>query len=142
MKLVLIKEGEAYTVYALECGDRYDLTAVLSSLEQSVPKESDQMGRRLIHLAESGVTHDERKYRSLGDGLFEAKTLAGTKAIFFYRKGWIIICTSAFGKKRKRTDPNQIKRAKRRRKSFLRAQEQGLLDIIWEPGQREPRRKP
>ena len=140
MDVDLIREGRSFTIYTLIYGDRHDLSALLQDLKQSGSNELSKIVCRLDNLAEYGSTRNRTLYNSLGDGLFEAKTYGGTRAIFFYERGRLVICTSGFKKKRGRTPPMQITRAKKRRDDFRSARINGLLSLTLEPGQSQPRR--
>lgn len=128
-KLEIIKRGACFTVYALIFGDSHDVSTFLIDLEKSNPSEHSRMVRRLEQIADRGAIFDRRKYNPLRNGLIEAKTDEGTRVIFFYEKGKVVLCTSAFIKKRRKTPPEELERAEHRREAFHRALKCGSISI-------------
>ena len=98
-------------------------------MEEADLPEHARIVRRLDYLADHGAITDNRKYRHLDDGIIEAKTRKGTRVLFFYDKDRVILCTSAFIKKQDKIPPEQLRRAKLRRKAYLQAQKDGLIEI-------------
>lgn len=137
----LIVEGPLYTIYTLERGDRYDFHTVVVN----VPIEGRKLIKRIDYFSEKGDPRDPKKCASLGDGLFEFKTIAGKggvlRTIFFYFGERIVICTQTFYKNIRKMPPGELPRAKLRRQDFLQALANKTLKTL-HTDQPRPRRMP
>ena len=75
-----------------------------------------------LHLLEEfGIYAREPLSKSLGDGIFELRTVEGgdtVRILFFFDDGRIILCTNGFVKKRRQTPKNEIELAKKRRARY------------------------
>ncbi len=141
MDLRLVSEGAAFTIYSIEMGET--LHQFLASLERDDLKEHDRILARLDQLAERGASRRKDEFNSLGDGLYEAKTAAGSRVVFFYEQNRIVICTHGFPKKSRRTPRQLLDAARERRKSYKQARQAGdPLRILTSDTQEKPRRMP
>ena len=141
MDLRFIREGAAFTIYAMELGET--LQQFLAALEQSNLKEHDRVLARLDHLAERGPSRRKNEFNDLGAGLFEAKTSAGSRVIFFYEQNHIVICTHGFAKKSRKTPKHLLDAALDRKRAYEQAKRAGeRTRIIKSQTQDDPRRMP
>jgi phage-related protein len=103
----LCSDGERQRKHAL---------AMLALLEQSIP--------------EDGPPRAGERSGSLGDDIFEFRSVAGEfRVLWFYDKGKVIVCTHAFKKSEQRTDPAEIKRAKRIKRDYELARDRDQLAV-------------
>lgn len=142
MYLRLVREGAAFTIYALEMGDT--LHQFLAELEKNDLREHDRILARLDQLAERGASRRKDEFNDLGDGLYEAKTSAGCRVVFFYEQNQIIICTNGFIKKSRKTPRQLLKVAKEHKRAYkeYRQARKPVQRIIISATQEKPRRMP
>ncbi len=85
-----------------------------------------------LHLLEEfGNQAREPLSKSLGDGLFEIRTIEGSdivRIIYFFDSERIIIATNGFVKKQQKTPTSEIDLAKRRREDYFHRKEQGTYE--------------
>ena len=141
MKLRLLIEGQAFTLYAIVQGE--DVVEYLSELEAENAQAYDQIVRRLQQLAERGPSRKKDEFNTLGSDLYEAKAKSGPRVIFFYDQNRIVICSHAFDKQGQKTPRKEIDKARNRRRSYLERKTSGQgFEIHTEEGQMAPRRQP
>ncbi|HBA82820.1 MAG TPA: hypothetical protein DCZ95_01880 [Verrucomicrobia bacterium] len=141
MDLRLVKEGNAFTVYAIEMGKT--LREFLAALEKSDLKEHDRVIARLDQLAEHGASRRKDEFNILQDGLYEAKTAKGSRVVFFYEKNQIVICTHGFAKKSRKTPKELVEAALERKRIYQKARQSAeKIRIIISEAQGKPRRLP
>jgi len=119
VKLRLIQEGQAFTIFAVDTGRATDFHIVEADWEGREPDWS-QLWARIDNLAERGPIFDNKKYRPLGHGIFEIKTKReGFRVPFFYCGRGVVVFTHAFAKGEP-TD-REIDRAKQIRSAVVKA---------------------
>ena len=82
-------------------------------------------------LEEYGNMAREPLSKSLGDGIFELRSIFGNdivRILYFFDGQRIIIATNGFVKKQQRTPPAEIELAKRRRKIYYQRMQTGGMD--------------
>lgn len=141
MRLRLMTEGSQYTLYAIEQGS--SVCKFLAKLEKTDPKGHAQIMRRLVDLANTGATKNETKFRTLRDGLFEAKARSGPRVFFFYDEGSIVVCVSGLIKQSQKTPQRNIETALERKKAYFNFKETGRgFEILIARNDQQPRRRP
>ena len=141
MDLELILEGAAFTLYGILVGE--GVGAFLKRLREEAPAEYARMDRRLTQLAERGPSRHRDEFNDFGDGLFEMKSRGGTRIVFFYDAGRLVICTQGFAKKSQKTPQRELAVARARKADYERVrQHHGHFRIIVTDQQKEPERKP
>lgn len=142
MDLVLLREGAAFTLYALKIGNSVD--EFLGALPKSDPAEFARIMRRLVQMADNGPSRKKEEFNDLGDGLFEAKSKGGSRVVFFYDENRLVLCAHAFMKQSNRTPLTDIATARQRRTAYLQTKAAGLSNfrILVSPTQKQPRRLP
>jgi len=141
MKLELLLEGSAFTLYAIVQGE--NVVEYLEELEQSNVQAHAQIARRLLQLAERGPSRKKDEFNDLGHELYEAKAKKGPRVIFFYDENRLVICSHAFDKQGQKTPKREIETAVSRKRSYFACKEAGLgFEIHRDEKQAEPRRQP
>jgi len=139
--LRLICDGVRFTLYALEMGE--SVADMMKNLERDNADEHARMLRRLGQLAERGASRRKDEFNDLEQGLFEAKTKGGTRVIFFYDAGAIVICACGFHKQSRKT-PRQVLAVARERKKYYDAAREcdEPIRIFKDANQKQPQRVP
>ena len=78
-------------------------------------------------MEEYGDRAREPLSKSLGDGIFELRSIEGNnivRLLYFFDKGRIIIATNGFMKKTQKTPKSEIELAVKRRKKYFSRKEQ------------------
>ncbi len=141
MKLHLLMEGPAFTLYAIRMGD--DVVDYLEELESRNAQAHAQIVRRLEQLAERGPSRKKDEFNLLGDGLYEVKARSGPRIIFFYDRNQIVICSSAFDKGGRKTPKKELRTARDRRREYEECKRIGNgFTISMAEGQPPPTRQP
>ena len=99
---------------------------VVDFLDSLEPKMAAKLIGLMDILEEKGTELREPYSSSLGDGIFELRCKLGsniTRAIYFFFIGKQIVITNGFVKKTKKTPPNEIKLAKKRREDWIQRQD-------------------
>ncbi|MFA5107876.1 MAG: type II toxin-antitoxin system RelE/ParE family toxin [Patescibacteria group bacterium] len=123
MDLELILEGSAFKIYGMLVGE--GVGAFLERLRQENPAEYARMDRRLTQLSERGASKHRDEFNSLGRGLFEMKSRGGTRIVFFYDAGHLVICTQGFAKKAQKMPRRELDMARARKADYERVRQQG-----------------
>jgi len=141
MDLELITEGSAFTIYGMMAGE--PVTQFLEKLRKMDDAEYARIDRRITQMAERGSSRRQDEFNDLGNGLFEMKSRGGTRIMFFYDKGWLVICTHGFVKKSQKTPRRQLELARTRKSEYEQHRRQeGHFRLILHERQQEPERKP
>jgi phage-related protein len=142
MDLVLLKEGAAFTLYALKTGNSVD--EFLGALPKSNPAEFARIMRRLVQMADHGPSRKKEEFNDLGDGLYEAKSKGGTRVVFFYDGNHLVLCAHGFMKQSQKTPLADIATARQRRTAYLQTKAAGPSNfrIILTSTQQQPKRLP
>ena len=108
-----------FSIWAWEEGGECPVLEFLERLE----KDSNSDAARLLYLfartAEHRHPNNEQQCKHLDDGIWEFKASNGARVLWFYDEGRIIVCTHGFVKKKQKTPPEEIRRAKRIRKKYF-----------------------
>jgi phage-related protein len=143
MKLRLLIEGAELTLYSIESPG--SPSEFLDSLQQDDPDEHGRIWRRLEHLAHNGASRRRDEFRSLGDGLFEAKSRGGARVLFFYdaETRGIVLCVVGILKKKQKMAQQTLAIARQRKKDYeTRKERHDRIQILIADGQDSPRRLP
>lgn len=141
MDLRLVREGAAFTIYAMEIGDT--LHQFLARLDKDDIKEHNRVLARLGQLAERGASRRRDEFNDLGDGLYEAKTATGSRVVFFYEQNCVVICTHGFSKQSRKTPRQMLGAARERKRAYESAKQVNApVRIIISETQEKPRRMP
>ena len=126
--LYRVVKGASFDLLAIgHEGDDCQLLEFIEEKEKSDAKSVSKLLALLHRNAENGLSKNIQKVRPLGDKLFEFKTTDGYRVIAFQEGQSLILCTHGFHKKKQKTPPGQIQRAKDLRKEYLEAKESGTL---------------
>jgi phage-related protein len=132
MFVVKLGAGSWGQVLALALtGGEIPVLEYLRSLDASRQKAVAKMLRQLReYVPEHGPpVHNTQQSNRLGDGIFELK-VGDLRALYFYDEGRAIVCTHAFAKKRRKTPPREIHRAKEMRQSYFAAKKRHELTVV------------
>ena len=141
MDLELITEGSVFTIYGMTSGE--PVTQFLEKLRKMDRVEYARIDHRITQMAERGASRYQDEFNNLGSGLFEMKSRGGTRIIFFYDKGFLVICTHGFAKKSQKTPCRQLELARARKTEYEQHRRQsGCFKLILQKGQQEPERQP
>ena len=113
-----------YKVYAVGS----EVEVFLREQRRRSPKEAAKLQALLAYSAQYGQPINEEKCRLLGDGLFEFKANS-LRLLWFWDSDCMILCTNGFAKKRQKTPPTEIERARAIRSSYQAAKRSGRLTI-------------
>ncbi|MBI5688308.1 MAG: type II toxin-antitoxin system RelE/ParE family toxin [Verrucomicrobia bacterium] len=122
VRLELIKDGQAFKIFALVVDEQNALLEFLNDQNEAMPDETAKLMRLLDNAAKSGPPRNEEKCRPLQDGIFEFKTRGGIRVFWFYDRDKLIICTHGFVKKKQKTPPKEIERALKLKKLYENAE--------------------
>jgi len=130
MKLRLISRG-LWTVLAV-CTDeeRCNVLELADSLRHDDPGEYARLVRMFDHLSASGPPRNVRRSRALAHGIFELKTSGGTRVLYFFDEGRVVVCSEAMPKPKQRGIALAIERAARTRWRYLNDKRRGDLRIV------------
>lgn len=118
MEAILYQSGTACRIYLLADGTNCPSEAFLATAANLQPDEFAKLTKLLDHSCEHGLPKNKQKVNTLGDGLFEFKTIGGLRLIGFRDANRIILCTNGFLKKRQTTPPNELATALRWKKAY------------------------
>ena len=115
MKLHLVSCG-LWTVLAV-CADeeRCDVRDLAKGLRRDDPREYARLMRAFAH------------------GIFELKTSGGTRVLYFFDEGRVVVCSEALSKPKQRGLAVAIERAARTRWRYLNDKRRGALRIVEDP---------
>ena len=123
---ILLKQlaaGPKFTIYAMvevppktasglaEPGAGAGNCPVETFFNQCSQQAIAQLVKRLDHTAQHGPSWNREQCRQLTANIWEFKTGAGLRLLWFYDKGQLIICTSGYLKQRQKADKTEIRRA-------------------------------
>ena len=130
MKLRLISRGlwTVLAVYTQE--ERCDVLDLADQLQRDDPQEHARLMRLFDHLSASGPPRNVRRSRSLAHGIFELKTSGGTRVLYFFEEGRVVVCSEAMPKPKQRGVALAIERAARTRWRYLNDKRRGDLRIV------------
>lgn len=141
MDLELIVEGSSFTIYGIVSGD--SVKEFLEELRVDDADEYARIDRRITQMAEQGSSRRLNEFNDLGNGLYEMKTKGGTRIVFFYDEGRLVICTHGFAKKSQRTPKRHLEVARDRKRDYEQHRERkGRFRLLIGSEQDIPERKP
>jgi phage-related protein len=112
MIVYLLRSGRKFNIYSLGTDNSVNYLDYLRNLDG---RDQNRFETLIDRLADIGKIYDERKFRSLKDGIYELKTTTGKRIYCFwsnnkYLTGAIIIShgTDKLSKSRLRREKNKI----------------------------------
>jgi len=128
MNLFLISKG-FYTVYAVaKSREHCELLKFLEGLDQTLQKDSDRMLALLDKVAMEGPPRNTEISHQIKGKLFEF--IQGRLRVFwFYDEGKLIICTSGFVKKGRKTSRGEIDHAIRLMDDYFEDKKKAQIQI-------------
>lgn len=127
MNLRFMTTGAGANLYYIETGRKIDLGAWLEKLKRDNKKEADKVRVNLDLLANRGREGKARKFRPVGDDLYELKTFGGSRVLFFFDGNNVIICATAFSKPSHKVQSQEIERGRERMRQYFEAKEHGEI---------------
>lgn len=120
MPVVEVLKGARYAVLAWGTDDACDLQSFLSGLQANGNSDATHLLNLIKTTAERGAPRNPKQCKLLEDQIFEFKAPNGSRVLWFYFKGALVICSHGFVKKKQKTPRGEIDRAKRVRDEFRR----------------------
>lgn len=112
-----------FVIYGWVNGGKCLIEEFLVDLKSLSPNDWKRIVSMIARTAEHGPPRDEEQCRALegdrAEGLFEFKTRGGVRVFWFYDQDRIIICTHGFIKKKQKTPPGEIERARLIRRRYF-----------------------
>jgi phage-related protein len=121
------QSGPACRIYILADGSNCPAE---DFLDTSADLQPDEFTKLLDHTCDHGIPKNKQKVNTLGDGLFEFKTIGGLRLIWFWDANRIILCTHGFLKKRQTTPPAELATAVKWKKAYETAKKANKLKFI------------
>ena len=129
MQALLYQSGSACRIYLLAEGSKCPAAAFLTEAANDHPDEFAKLVSLLDHATVHGLPKNKQKVNTLGNGLFEFKTVGGLRLVWFWDAGRIILCTHGFVKKRQTTPPGELDTAAKWKKAYDLAKKAGKLEF-------------
>jgi phage-related protein len=130
MEALLYQSGPACRIYLLADGPNCPAEDFLTTAANLQPDEFAKLTKLLDHSCDHGLPKNKQKVNTLGDGLFEFKTIGGLRLIWFWDANRIILCTHGFLKKRQTTPPGEPATAAKWKKAYETAKKTKQLKFI------------
>lgn len=127
MEAILYLSGPACRIYFLAEGSNCPSESFLTTAAHLQPDEFAKLTKLLDYSCEHGLPKNKQKVNTLGDGLFEFKTIGGLRLIGFWDANRIILCTNGFLKKRQTTPPSELTTATKWKKAYETAKKANKL---------------
>ena len=108
MEALLYQSGPACRIYLLADSSNCPSESFLTTAANRHPDEFAKLTKLLDHACDHGLPKNKQKVNTLGDGLFEFKTIGSLRLIWFWDANRIILCTHGFLKKRQTTPPGEL----------------------------------
>lgn len=81
IKLYPAKEKEGYNLYAIVSDNKIPVNEYIDTID---PKNKTQLGSLLNRVLCKGPPKDKKKFRNLGDDIYELKTRNGARVLCFF----------------------------------------------------------
>ena len=133
MEAFLYQSGPACRIYLLADGSNCPAEDFLSQAARLHPDEFAKLTKLLDHSCDHGLPKNKQKVNTLGDGLFEFKTIGGLRLIWFWDANRIILCTHGFLKKRQTTPSGELVIATKWKKAYETAKSANRVRFIEDP---------
>jgi len=127
VEAILYQFGPACRIYILADGSNCPAEDFLDTSADLQPDEFAKLTKLLDHTCEHGIPNNKQKVNTLGDGLFEFKTIGGLRLIWFWDANRIILCTHGFLKKRQTTPPAELATAVKWKNAYETAKKSNKL---------------
>jgi hypothetical protein len=133
MNLLPVSKG-FYSVYAVaKSRDHCELLEFLEGLGQTLQKDSDRMLALLDRVATEGPPRNTEISHQIKGKLFEF-IQGRLRVLWFYDEGKLIICTSGFVKKGKKTPRGEIDHAIQVMDDYFEDKKRAQIQILGEEG--------
>ena len=133
MNLLIISKS-VYTVYAVaKSREHCELLEFLEGLGQTLQKDSDRMLAFLSRVAEGGPPRNTEISHQIKGKLFEF-IQGRLRVLWFYDEGKLIICTSGFVKKGRKTPRGEIDHAIQVMDDYFEDKKRAHIQILGEEG--------
>ena len=130
MEAILYQSGSACRIYLLADDRNCPSEDFLTTAANLQPDEFAKLTKLLDHSCDHGLPKNKQTVNTLGDGLFEFKTIGGLRLIWFWDANRIILCTHGFLKKRQTTPPAELATAAKWKKAYDTAKQANRLKFI------------
>jgi len=130
VEAILYQSGPACRIYLLADGSNCPAEDFLNSVADLQPDEFAKLTKLLDHSCDHGLPKNKQKVNTLGDGLFEFKTIGGLRLIWFWDANRMILCTHGFLKKRQTIPPAELVTAGKWKKAYESARKTNQLKFI------------
>ena len=120
MDINKVGTGPGLNLYALVINETCLIQEYISNLED---KDQKQVFALLNFILEKGPPHDEQKFRSIGDKIYELKTRGGIRILSFFGSSSLprsLILTHGFVKPKEKVLVQEKKKAVKWRKEYFR----------------------
>jgi len=115
MTIRTIFSGRRFDICEIAVRNRHRVTEFIDSLEETDQKKIIAL---LSYTAENGTSGNPEKFRKLESDIWEFKSYQ-IRILCFFDKGRIIITTHGFFKKRGKTPPGEIGKARKLRDAYF-----------------------
>ncbi|MEI9865183.1 MAG: type II toxin-antitoxin system RelE/ParE family toxin [Limisphaerales bacterium] len=106
---IKIKSGIAFSIWRLEENGKCEMLEFWENMDNGYRAKIDRSFRWTV---ENGLLRNNEKFKYIGDGLYEFRTIDGVRVFCFLDEGKMLICTGGYIKKKDKLDPAEISRAK------------------------------
>jgi len=130
MEAILYQSGPACRIYLLADDRNCPSEDFLTNAANLQPDEFAKLTKLIDHSCNHGLPKNKQKVNTLGDALFEFKTIGGLRLIWFWDANRIILCTHGFLKKRQTTPPAELITAAKWKKAYEAAKKTNKLKFI------------
>ena len=127
MEAIRYQSGSSCRIYLLADGSNCPSETFLTTTATLQPDEFAKLTKLLEYSCDHGLPKNKQKVNTLGDGLFEFKTIGGLRLIGFWDANRIILCTNGFLKKRQTTPPNELATATKWKNAYEAAKKANKL---------------
>ncbi len=127
MEALLYQSCPVCRIYLLADGKNCPAEDFLTNAEKLQYDEFAKLTKILDHSCDHGLLKNKQKVNTLGNGVFEFKTVGGLRLIWFWDANRIILCTHGFLKKRQTTPPAELVTAAKWKKAYETAKKTNQL---------------
>ena len=130
MQAYLYQSGPHASIYLLAKGNNRPAEEFLMKVADNQPEEFAKLTSLLDYSCAHGLPKNKQKINTLGNGLFEFKTIGGLRLIWFWDANRVILCTHGFVKKRQDTPRSEVENASHWKKDFEFSKKAKRLEMI------------
>jgi len=133
MQAILYQTGPHASIYLLADGRHCPVEDFLAKVSDDHPDEFAKLTKLLDYSCNHGLPRNRQKINTLGEGLFEFKTIGGLRLIGFWDANRIILCTNGFLKKRQTTPSGDLAMAVKWKRAYETAKAVHNVSFIEDP---------